>query len=199
MYTNETAIEKYLMTDIDPSQSSQITDWISAVERYINNYCNRPEGFEAPAADETKYFDGPGGVELTLESFTTITSIQTLETDGATISQTLTENDDYWLYPLNETPKYEIRLTPNSACGSWPSGHKRIKIIGKFGYGTTVPKDIELAATILVGKIIEKGKDGGNVQSESLGDYSVSYKPLDEVSGEFGVKKILDPYRIIEL
>jgi len=38
-YTNETAIENYLMIDIDAAFSATITEWIQAISNYIDSYC----------------------------------------------------------------------------------------------------------------------------------------------------------------
>ena len=196
-YTTESKIENYLAIDIDPSLSSQITAWINAVTNYINNYTGREDGFENTASD-TKYFDGLGGTELLIGEFTSLTSVQTLETDGTTIAQTLTENSDYWAYPLNEDVKNKLVLAPNNTIALFPVGPKRIKVVGVWGR-STLPADIELAATILVSRIVEKGQRGGNVVSESLGDYSVSFQEIGEMAVNCGVKQILDMYRKFEI
>ena len=200
MYTTETKVENYLMIDIDPSMSSQISDWISAVERYINDYTERKNGFESAAAT-AKYFDGNGLREINVDEFVSLTSVQVLESNGGDVEWTLTEGweNDYIAYPYNDTPQYRLQLTTNSQIGAWFSGEKRIKITAVWGYSSTVPKDIELAATMLVASIVEKGLRGGTVQSESLGDYSISYGNVDATAEVMGVKKILDKYKIFKL
>ncbi|KAA0004642.1 MAG: hypothetical protein FE038_02055 [Thermoplasmata archaeon] len=195
-YTTESKVESYLMIDIDPSQAAQISNYIDIVEKWIENYTGRK--FEEETA--TKYYDGPGGTELYIDPCLEITSFEILDTDGE-VDDTLTEGhaNDYLLYPLNETPKYIVKLTTNSCIGAFPVGKRRIKITGKWGQSSTVPKDVELAATMLVGKIIEKGLKGGEASSEGLGDYRITYKKIDEVADSLGVKQILDHYRKIEL
>jgi len=199
-YTTETKVENYLMVDIDPTMSSQISDWISAVERYINDYTERKHGFEATAAT-TRYFDGNGLREINVDEFVSLTSVEILESNGSDVEWTLTSgwDNDYIAYPYNEVPQYRLVLTANSQVGAWFSGAKRIKITAVWGYSSTVPKDIELAATMLVASIVEKGLRGGTVQSESLGDYSISYGSVDATAEVMGVKKILDKYKIFRL
>lgn len=190
-YTTEVAIENYLQTDIDNSFSSQIADWISAAEKYINNYCNKPEGFEA-VTQGTRYFEVKEGTkELLVDQFTNLTSVQILEEDGVTVNRTLVENTDFWAYPLNTTLKYRLVLMPGAAIYHWTK-NQRVKIVADWG---GVTKDIELATTMLVGKIIEKGMKGGTVTSESLGDYSITYADVENVAKEMGIQKILAPYR----
>lgn len=199
-YTTETKIENYLMIEIDGSMSSQLTDWISAVEQYIDKYTGRKDGFSVGAAT-TKYFNGNGEREIVIDDFISLTTVQILESNGEDVEWTLVEGleNDYIAFPYNESPQYRLILTTNAQVGAWFSGEKRIKITAVWGYLSTVPKDIELAATMLVSNIIEKGLRGGTVQAESLGDYSISYANIDATAETMGIKKILDNYRIYKL
>ena len=69
-YTTETKIENYLLTDIDASLSSQVSDWITAAENWINNYTGKV--FET--ASSVKYFDGNGKTALIVDDFITMTT-----------------------------------------------------------------------------------------------------------------------------
>ena len=40
MYTTKAKVEAYLMINISDSFDTQINNWISAAENYINNYTN---------------------------------------------------------------------------------------------------------------------------------------------------------------
>ncbi len=196
-YTTETKIENYLLTDIDSSFSSQVSDWITAAENWINNYTRKV--FES--ASEVRYFDGSGKSILKVDDFVTIATIQILEANGSDVAYTLTEgaDNDFIVEPYNVTPKYILKMTVNSQITVWPRGKRRIQLTAAWGHSTNVPKDVELAATILVAGVIEKGMKGGGILSESLGDYSVTYAALDEIATRMGVKSILDRYRIYEL
>jgi len=197
MYTNKGAIQNYLMIDIDSSFDAQITNWISAVQQYIENYTRRI--FET--VDEVRYFDGNGMREIQIDDFTEITTVEILEVNGSGVEYTLTEglDDDFITYPYNATTKYKLLMTANSEIGCWLEGAKRIKITAKWSTTTSVPKDIEYVATVLVAKIIEKGMSGGKISSESLGDYSVTFADMDSVAEMLSLKKILDKYILIEL
>lgn len=199
MYTNKGAIQNYLMIDIDSSFDTQVTTWITAVQNYINNYTGKKDGFESAA--ETRYFDGNDKREIDVDDFTSLTSVQIIEANGDDVEYTLSEgqDNDYIIYPYNDTPQYRLILTANSQVGAWYGGKKRIKITGVWGHSTSVPKDIELAATMLVSGIIKKGLTGGEIQSESLGDYSVTFASMDVVAENMGVMEILDRYKVYEL
>jgi len=196
-YTTETKIENYMMTDIDPSFSSQVSDWITAATNYIDKYTDK--SFEG--ASETRYFDGTNKTEIIVDDFVSLTSVQILQVNSDDVEYTLTEglDDDYILYPYNETPYYKLMMVPSSQVGVWLPGPKRIKLTGTWGHSSNVPKDIELAATILVSDVIKQGRDSGKITSESLGDYSVTYDTLDESATRLGVKQILDQYKILEV
>lgn len=197
-YTTKTKIENFLMVDIDAAFDSQINDWISAAEEYINNYTGRTFGHSAT----TKYFDGSGNTELIIDSFTGSLTVNILESNSDDTEYTLTEgqDNDYITYPYNETSKYKLIMTTNSQIGYWPKGKGRIKLTGNFGVGSTVPKSIEFVATKLVSKIIEKGLKGGQISSESLGDYSVTFdNTVDESKMGLEIRRVLDQYKIITL
>ena len=198
MYTNKGNIQNYLAVDIDNSLDTQINTWITAAQSYIDNYTGRT--FEQ-SSSETRYFDGDGKRELDIDEIISITSLEILEINSDDVQFTLTEGrgSDYILYPYNETFKYRVILTVNSQVAVWSEGKQRIKITGLWGNSVSVPKDIELVATMLVAGIIEKGMKGGSVQSETLGDYSVSFKDIDNISSVMGVKEILQRYKIWEL
>ncbi len=197
MYTTETAIENYLMTDIDSSFSSQISAWITAAESYIDNYTQK--SFEGTTT--TRYFDGNGKREIIVDDFTTLTSVQILQVNSDDVEYTLTEglDDDYVLYPYNETPYYKLMMVASSSVGVWLRGLKRIKLTGVWGHSAIVPEDIKLVATMLVADIIKQGRDSGEIRSEALGDYSVTYADLDKAAVRLGVKQILDQYQILEV
>ena len=200
-YTTQTKIERYLGKSLTSGQSAEIANWISAVTRYIEKYTGVM--FEQEAA-ATRYFDGNGLSEIFIDDFLSITSIDILETDGSVL-QSLTEgeDDDYITYPYNTTPKYKLILVTSASIGNFPKRSKCVKITGTWNYSTTVPADIELVATMLVAQVLQLSGSGGlEVNSESLGDYSVSYgdvTDLDNMSAKIGAKNVLDRYVIYRL
>lgn len=199
-YIDKSAIQDYLLIDIDGSMDNRIREWISAAENYVEIYTGRE--FEVAEDDVTRYYDGPGGRTFYLDDIVSITGVWTLDLDGSTVDQTLTENTDYFAYPLNDTPKHILKLAPEgSKLGKWPKGKKRIKVTGSFGYKAEVPKDIKLAITQLVSEIVNVGRQGseGGISAESLGDYSVTFGSMDEMATRLGIKPILDTYKLLSL
>ena len=194
-YTNEGEVEKFLGVDIS-GLSSWITDLATAVDNWINNYT----GKEFVKDTDDRYFDGNGKGEIIIDSFTGTPTVVILEHDGTTLyNLTEGQDEDYITYPLNTTEKNKLVLTNNSKVSTWISGIRRIKITADWGAAVTVPKDIQLAATMLVAKIIEKPLKGGQLSQVKLGEYSANFRKIDEVAEAMGIYNILDKYREIEI
>jgi hypothetical protein len=191
MLTTEEKIEQYLQINIDDSISAYVSDWIKWVSNYIETYTGTTFG----STNSTRYFDvKTSGPQLFIDDLTSVTSVELLDQDGDT-SFTLTENDDFWLYPLNRETKNEIRLNPYGDYPNFPYiGSKRVKVIGSFGVGTTVPGQIEMVATQMVGDLIKQscGEAKGK-KSEQLGEYSVTFEDIGKYSVPY--TNILDLYR----
>ena len=183
-YTNEQKIEQYLQIEIDDSIAAYVADWISWVSKYIDNYCNTT--FEASIT--TKYYDTVGQSRLFIDNCLSVTSLEFLDENGDNYA-TLTENSDFWLYPLNTTTKNEIRLDPYGRHSNFLIGSKRLKIIGNFGVASTVPADIEMVATQMVADIIRQHSgEAKDKKAETLGEYSVTYED---------VKNFVIPYKAV--
>lgn len=194
MYLTEGDLEKFILQDIDSSFSSFITDVISQVTDYINNYCG--VNFENSTA-ETRYFDTQGGNELVVGDFQSITKVEVLNTDGA-VDATLVKDTDYFEYPYNNSVKSMLKLSMAGQYSLWPKRTRAVKITGTFGH-SSVPAAVKVAAIKLAAKIINEGLRGGQVASESLGSYNISYKTIDEAVDSLGIKEILNQYRAIGL
>jgi hypothetical protein len=189
MYTTESKVEQYLQIDIDDSIAAFVVDWINWVSKYIDNYCNTT--FES--ASTTKYYDTHGENRIFIDDCTSITTLEFLDEDGGNYA-TLTENADFWLYPLNQTTKNEVRLDPYGRHGQFLTGSKRLKITGAFGVAVDVPPDIEMIATQMVGDIVRQAAgEAKGVKSETLGDRSITYDDVQSFSMPY--LKTLDHYR----
>jgi len=199
MYTSKEKIQNFLLTDIDDSLDSQLELWITAAENFINYYTGRKDGFNVNTA-ETRYYDGNDKRVIDIDDFVSLSSVEYLEADSGDVEWTLTEGleSDYITYPYNDTPKYRLELVSSAQIGLFYSGIKRLKVTGIFGHKSSVPADIELAATMLVSDIVKQGRDGGIPTSENLGDYSTSFEGFngDKMTMN-NVKQILNRYKIL--
>lgn len=170
--TDVVTIENYMLTDIEPGFEYQVEEWIAGVEEEMNKMTNR----KLIGDDEAEfYYDGTGTHELVIDDFTTITEVL----DGT--------NDitaDIFKYPLNSSPKWKLKVKNRV----FLKDYSNIKVTGIQGAYTTatLPKALKKAATVLVAGIINAYYDasGGNIKSESIGRYQVTYA-TDEGNRDF--------------
>ncbi len=193
-YTTQAKVLQYLGLSALPSPLTSVADYIAAVTALINKYTGRT--FEEGTSEDREY-DGDGSSSLLIDDATEITAIKIYD-DTGNLLFTLT-TDDYVLYPENKTTKDKIQLREGSQVSRFERGHQNIKVTGKFGFSSSIPADVELAATQLVSAIVQDNylNTSSNVKSESLGEYSVTYNDVNKAANKLGVYDILDNYREI--
>ena len=192
-YTDKTQIEDYLGVSLPSALNDQIANWITAIQQWIDNYA----GTTFEGSEQTKYYDGDGSREILVDHFYGTPTIVTIDTDG---DDNVSVSGDYLdLYPLNRDTKDRIFLKSGAEIGSFPNYRYAVKITATFGWSETVPQQVQLAATRLMGHLLNKRLAGGDVEREALGDYSVSFHKIDETADVLGIKNILDQYRNINL
>jgi len=206
-YSTSTKVSNMFGITLTAAQSAALVDIIAAVKIFIDRYCGKT--FEAPS--EARYYDWHGSREIVIDSFVGNITVEFLNADGTT-ARTLTvgADHDYIIVPYNNQPdglteKNTILLTNSGWSGStgwWysslPTGTRAIKVTGSFGASTTVPADIQLAATKLSGLMLQENTDG-ILTSIRLGDYQAVYENVEKAAGTMGVMDILDSYRDIEI
>lgn len=182
-YTDKEAIENYLQIDIDDSFDAQITEWIEAAENIVDQETNRDFTPQAdPAVATERIFDGDGSDTLDINGASDITEV-TLYADGEPIAAT-----QYVTYPANATNKNKIQLRYLK----FPEGIQNITVKAKFGLAK-VPADIKLATTMLVGSVIlEAWEEPNQVQSMTVGRYTVSYKTVQQLDQVGSLQEIFD-------
>lgn len=160
----------------------------------------------------TEFLDGNGLADLLLRE-TPVTSVTDVfeDADGFygqgtdspfAATDKLVAGDDYALVlddPEDQTRSLTGTLRRLSATG-WPVGSGNVKVVYDSGY-LTVPKDVELAATMQVAHLLRKVQNRaseGPVVSERLGDYAVRYA-VEAAAADADllpeVQSLLRPYR----
>lgn len=181
-YTTIAKIEDYLLIDIDPAFEARVNTWIEEVSKYIEQITGRI--FTADDIAFIKKYDGNGKDELFIDE---IVSLTELKIDGTIITSA-----DYLLYPANEFPKTRIKLKN----ATFTRGEQNIEMKAKWGYSVVCPIDISFVATIFVVGIINfAGKMEGEVRSEKLADYTVTYKEKTSWQDLDRAKQILQNYK----
>lgn len=181
-YTTKEAIGNYLLIEIDPSFDEQVDEWIESVEEFIDHETNRDFGVVAvDAVLEDRTFDGDGTNSINIDPATEVTEVR-LSEDGDPI-----DSDQYVLYPIRKDTTTKIVLKNYT----FPRGIQNIYVNAKWGYAVT-PRDIKLAATVLVSGIINNAwQSEGEIASMSIGRYSVTYKTKAQVDDFNKIEEIL--------
>jgi len=116
------------------TQDAALVRTIASVSRAFDRYLS-PRFFYAKTA--TVYFDGPGGVELWTQEAGDLLSVSTLKFDengDGVYELSLTENTDFLLWPYNRSQKDRVDLAVNGSRSAFPSGQRRVELVGTFGY-----------------------------------------------------------------
>jgi hypothetical protein len=184
-YTTKEQLENYLLITIDASFATQISDWIAKIEAYIDRTTGR--SFKADSVDSARYYDGDGTDLIIIDDCASITSVTI---DG-------TAPTTYYKYPRNKPYTSRLVLADGNR---FTKGIQNVIVTGKWGYSTAVPADIEFAATVLVAGIINANyKTDGNKSSETIDNYTVSYKSDKQITDFEEAKKIIAGYHRISI
>lgn len=188
MITTKENVENYLLIDIDPSFDDQITEWIMAIEKYIANVTDRK--IIADTIDTDYKYDGKGKDSLVIDDFISIASVQIGE-DPDNLTDVTT---DVRYYPSNKVPFTKL-VRPY---GIFEKGYQNVIVSGKQGFcsGDAIPEDLVLAATVLVAGIINYSNSSqGEVQSETIGRYSVTYNKDSQIQDYKNAKETVLGYK----
>jgi hypothetical protein len=188
-YTDQNTVEEYLGEAIDRSISLEIEN----ASRFIDRYTGR--SFVACDTASARLFDGIGTSELLIDDCIAITKVEIgNDTFGNTFTEVPATGDDRYLQiPNNELPKTSLLLTQRY----FPEGIQNIKITAKWGYSDEIPAEIKKVATYLVAMEYQKSANGfiGGIESERIGEYSVSFGSGQKDKEEFNnIKSILDGF-----
>lgn len=176
------AINDYVTTDEvrgtmpnDPAFTSADYDkllegLITRACRALDRYTNRKPGAYQVDTDVTQYFDGSGCAELWVSELAAApTSVKVAEggvvdsSAGTGGTYTTWSATDYLLWPYNalDEGRPYMRLDIDLFAGtkaSWYSFRKAVKIVGKFGYSTSAPDDVQQAVIIQTIRWFQRGK-----------------------------------------
>lgn len=161
---------------------------IDAVTREIQQETKRQ--FVAGSAGEVRYFDGSGTGVQPIDEIITFTSVEFLgwtQTSGLLLTNPIVDVQN--LYPQDRLYIYRGSV-PNIGrvyIDRFPRGRQNIKVTGTWGYASTIPADLwvaaqDEAAVRIIAKVIYKQK--GFLEGWKDDDVSITRKIL--VPGEWG-------------
>lgn len=152
----------------DTSDDAILTTIISAAERNINRFCNRPDGFEADSSASARRYAGSGKPYQFIDECVEITLVEVKNSPTSTTYDSWATTD--WIaakgdpeYPnYNETPYDLIVVDPTGDEVIFYSGryttrggfrprtdiHRgvpTVRITAKWGFSVSVPDDIHEA------------------------------------------------------
>src|ERR1043165_1410928 len=175
-------IENYLLISIDEAYQPVIEEYIDAVTAYIERYTGRvftPIDEETEATE--RVYSGDDSDELYIDDAVEVTEVK--------IGDEVLDTTDYYLYPSNRLPKTRIILPYRI----FTTGNQNVTVTAKWGYGEDIPADLSFAATVMVAGIINsQNTDEKDIQSETIGRYSITYRSGSTQQHDFSnAKEIL--------
>lgn len=186
MYTTKDNIEAYLLLTIDPEFDAQVDRWIESATEYVRNYTNREW---VAGAETTRLYDGSGTQKMMIDEFIDVTDVQ--------VGEDWNENMvtiDYAVEPYNRVNKNTIIYKTDY----FPCGQQNVAVTAKFGFAEEVPADIEFATTVIASAIVlAQTNQDGEVASEQIGNYRVTYKDDKHKDDSVKAMEILETRKFI--
>lgn len=171
-YTTIPDIEAYTLTEILEAFEPNVSNWIAMMEAYIEKKTGRV--FIADGTATARYFSGSGNGEIEIDEAVAITGLELYDEDAVLQHTFLTT--EYSSIPYNSLPLRRIETLP-VADYYFSRGRRNIKVTGKWGYSVAVPPLISFATMVLVAGIVNFSNTAdGEIHSERIGEYSVTYK-----------------------
>lgn len=147
------------IASVSAADDAVIEDLITQASRLID----RKTGRTFYARTETHLYPVPAGRKLFIDDDDLLTITTLTNGEGTTIA-----NTEYYLYPLNSTPKWGIVLEQGSSV-NWQedaNGNDEavISVAGTWGYSATAPADIEQACNeiVLAAYLRRRGEASGD-------------------------------------
>lgn len=196
-YTSRQQIENYLLITVDPSFYDQVDSWIEQAEKMVEQTTGR--NFVAAGAESARVFDGDGTNEIHIDDATSVSKVEVLDTDGtvlATLQNESGKDAQIYTYPANAQEPIRRIIAGPGASSIFTKGRQNVRVTGKWGSTTAVPADIMFATTAIASSIVNVGADTeGEVQSMTIGRYSVTYKTQDQKADLERAASILQSYK----
>ena len=188
LITAARAMQSPSLAGADPALLASL---ISAASAAADRYCGRL--FDSAA--RTEIYDGTGDRYLMLRAFplTSVNNITVTDESGNTYT---IATADLTLH----LGRGEIRIKAGASasdCSYFPTGFQNISVPYTGGY-LTVPADVQQAVVHITEAMLLANDQGGDLDSEKLGDYAVSYGN-DEEGISTVARQLLGSYRDIRI
>ncbi|MEJ6011436.1 hypothetical protein [Novosphingobium aquae] len=184
-YTDKTAVQNYLLTNIENTFDTQLAAYITAMTEFIDQRAGYPIYRNA---ESTNLYDGQGDNLLSISPVCTNDTVTTIDVtiDGVAV--------DPLMAPYNSVTKRELVLRGEV----FPTDYANVAVTGIHSFEPTLPEKIKWACTVLVAGIINQvNNQTEGVQSEKIGEYQVSYKDQAARADFTRALEIIDGYKRI--
>ena len=183
-YTTKLDVQNYLLKTIGTSFDAALTSHIAAMSEYID----RTIGYPLHRTTETeRKYDGTGNNFLKIDPVHTITSVTV---GGEALDMTF----EAVQRPYNTDTKTELILQLKS----FPQGLANVSVTGIHCLRKELPEQIKWACTVLVALTVQQvDEQREGVQSEKIGDYSVTYQDQKQRGDLIRAKEIINSFRPI--
>lgn len=185
-YTTEAKLEAFLggLAIVTAEAEDAINQAITLVDKLTGR------NFVADSVGTERLFDGKGKEILLIDDCVSISEVKNgADFYGDTKSVVLTTN--YVKLPNNYAAKGLPISQLHLKNSIWQNGVQNHAVTAKWGFSTACPDDVSFATMVLAAGIymFNRGGASGGVNSESIGNYSVSY---DTEEGWKNYKRALD-------
>lgn len=134
---------------VNASDDAFIERTVEAASRYIDDYTGHR--FYTTSADETRYFSTDDPYLLDVDDLISVTTLKT-DVDMDRSFEYTWASTDYDLEPYNAAlvsqPYTSISVSPIGNY-TFPVSAKGVQIVGKFGFWTSTPADIQMACRMI--------------------------------------------------
>ena len=185
-YTSVSKVKSYLGIT-GSGDDDLLQTFIDSAAKFIESWTGRKFGVQA---DTTRTFDAIDDVDASMlwfdEDLCAITSV----TNGDSI---VVASNEYTTQPRNETPYYALRiLTSSGKSWTYTEDHQdAISIVGRWGYSTDVPADVELACIRLAAYLYRQKDNAGDLDRGIVAGNAT----ILPASLPADIRTLLDPYR----
>ncbi len=181
-YTDISSVENYLNTTIPAGMISQVEEWIQAMSRYIDGYCNRVL-FDDQV--QTFKYDGDNSQLLHIKDCVEISSVKVNDKEVT-----------YFSYPSNKP--YASRLALED--GYFYKGRQNVAVTAIQALSSVLQPEVKQSCTVLVAGIYNARTVQGKVgTTERIDNYSVTYRDEAQQQDFATAKATLSAYKRIAL
>lgn len=185
-YTTVQQVRSAFGSTVAGAGDDEIARTISAVSRWLDRFCNLPEGFVAAESPTARLFAGDG---TSIQRIAPCILVSLVETRAETTTLWEAWASADWIAfrgdarqpDFNHLPYTGLLVALTGARTTFPAGTTpTVRITARWGYADTAPDDIAQACIIQVARLFKRGEGAfADALSNTVSDGTLSYRRLD--------------------